>query len=408
MAKPSNIYEVKHKYTGAWIVRFKKNGVKVNKTYSFDPKLKNENGLSDREIAYQQALTWRNLEFQSITQSAVSIENTSQLTFRTLLEKYCHEVVNGLTDNEDENHKDYEKLLKDPTRGIKGKDVERIRIARILKGDLDKEKTLIDTPIVKLTRDNFIDLRKHLAGQIAPSSANRYMTIFSNILKWAKNELGSEYSWVDETLTSGQHIKVVKKRKDIPASDDLEKVLAETESPYLKIALVLGFETGARRGEIMKTEWKDVVLKRDIKKNIFPHIVFRDLKNGSPTKVVPLSTRAQKLLRTINEEERLGFLFKSEETPGETIRPRSITQAFKRARERAAKVHNDPRLLNIIFHGTRGNFITKTVQIKGMSPATVAVLSGHKDINVLLEHYYDPKSYELAQSMGYALKKRAK
>jgi len=372
MAKSSNIYEVKNKYSGAWIVRFKRNGVKVNKTYAYDPNHKDENGVPDRDTAYLEAVGWRNAEFASITRNSVSIENTTQLTLRTLLKRYLHEITNGLGKNEKETPEN----LQDKSRGIKGKDVERSRINRILKGDLDEDGTLIDTPIVKLKIDHFLALRQHLKDKLGPSSVNRYIGIFRSVLSWAKNELGSEYQWIDETLINIKSIKVVHKRKKIPGIGDLEKILAETESPYLKIALVLGFETGARRGEIMKIEWPDVVLKRDVKNGIVPHITFRDLKNGNETKVVPLSPRAQKLLNGIDEEERVGFMFKSEETQGEAIRPRSITQAFKRARKRAAKKHNDPNLMSMIFHGSRGAFITKTAHTDGISPITVAALSG--------------------------------
>lgn len=374
------VKNISHIAGKAWVVRFNKNGVKVHKTFSYALSVAN-----DREQAYQDAVAWRNAEWSSITHKSVSIENTSQLTLRSLLGEY----------------------LSFETPKKKGAEVEKIRIARILRGDLDEDKTLIDRPIIKLGRDDFYKLARHLSSltrPLKPTSINRYLAIFSSVFQYAMGK--DRYKWIkDEVgdLAAGHHIQVIHQRKIIPDLSDFELVLAETESHSLKIALVLGFETGARRGEIIKLNWADVVLDHDAKTGQYPHIIFRDLKNGAAKKTVPLSQRAQDLLNAIDEYKRQGFLFKSESDPSQTIRPRSITTAFSRSRERAAKKHGD-RFLKMIFHGTRGNFITRAAQTAGISPLDVAAMSGHKDVNVLLNHYYDPTAKDLAKKMGWEIK----
>lgn len=357
----------------SWVVRFNKNGVKVHKTFAYDPSVKN-----DRAEAYQQAVAWRNAEWLSITHKAVSIQNTSQLTLRTLLEEY----------------------VENETPKKKGAEVERIRVDRILRGDLDETKTLIDTPIVKLGRDDFSALATHLNNlkkPLSPSSINRYLAIFSSVFQYAMGK--DKYNWIKEDLAAGHHIQVIHQRKKIPTLADLELVLAETESHDLKIALVLGFETGARRSEIVKIDWADIRLG-NVEAGHYPHIIFRDLKNGSAQKIVPLSERAITLLQQIEASKRVGFLFPSKIDPYKTIAPRSITNAFRRARERAARKHGE-HFKRMIFHGARGNFITRAAQNEGITPLDVARLSGHKDINVLLNHYYDPDALALAKKMGY-------
>lgn len=374
MKQIANIREILGK---SWVVRFNKNGVKVHKTFAFDPTVKN-----DREEAQQQAIAWRNAEWSSITHKAVSIQNTSQLTLRTLLEEY----------------REFETPKK------KGAAVEKVRIDRILRGDLDKSKSLVDTLIVKLGRDDFSVLATHLSKTLAPPSVNRYLAIFSSAFQYAIGK--DKYKWIkDQTgdLAAGHHIQVTHHRKEIPVLDDLELVLAETESNHLKLALVLGFETGARRGEIVKINWADVRLEHNIETGHYPHIIYRDLKNGATQKIVPLSQRAQDLLNAIDENKRNGYLFKSGTDPDQTIQPRSITNSFRRARERAAKKHGK-RFLNMIFHGTRGNFITRAAQIPGLSPLDLAAMSGHKDVNVILNHYYDPTAKDLAKKMGWEIK----
>lgn len=374
MKQIANIREILGK---SWVVRFNKNGVKAHKTFAYDPTVKN-----DREEAQQQAIAWRNAEWSSITHKAVSIQNTSQLTLRTLLEEY--------------------REVETPKK--KGAAVEQDRVSRILRGDLDKDKVLIDTPIAKLGRDAFSNLAAHLNNLIPPlkpSSINRYLALFSSVFQYAMGK--DKYKWIKDQvgdLAAGHHIQVVHHRKEIPVLGDLELVLAETESHHLKIALVLGFETGARRGEIVKINWADISLEHNAETGHYPQIIFRDLKNGSAQKIAPLSQRAQDLLNAIEEDTRQGFLFSCDSDPGKTIQPRSITNSFRRARERAAMKHGE-RFKSIIFHGTRGNFITRAVQNNGISPLDVARLSGHKDINVLLNHYYDPSALALAKKMGY-------
>lgn len=368
-----NVSEIQGK---SWVVRFNKNGVKVHKTFAYDPSVAN-----DREQALQDAVAWRNAEWLSITHKAVSIENTSQLTLRTLLEEY----------------------LEVETPKKKGAGVEKIRIDRILRGDLDEKRTLIDTPIVKLGRDDFDNLARHLNSQtptLKPSTINRYLALFSSAFQYAMKK--DKYNWIKEDLAAGHHIPVVHQRKRIPSLEEFELILAETESHNLKTAIVLGVETGARRSELVKIKWADVRLM-NLAEDQYPHVIFRDLKNGSAQKVVPLSERAIALLQGFDEEKMEGFLFPSETNPEKTIAPRSVTNAFRRARERAAKKHGE-HFNTMIFHGTRGNFITRAAQNKNMSPLDVARLSGHKDINVLLNHYYDPSALELAEKMGYVKK----
>jgi integrase len=256
-----NIYEVKNKYSSAWYVRFNKNGVKVNKSFAFNPNVPN-----DRQAAYEDAVKWRNAEWESITHKAASIVTTTQLTLRTLLKEYLESET--------------------PKKKPSGAEIERSRINRIL-NDTDKFKALIDKPIAKLGKDNFSALSRHLidvgaerkvvagkkvdgkiptkskpAKPMSKDTANRYISLFSCVFNWAMKQ--DKYNWIEKNLAEGHHVKIERKRKAIPTSEDLDRILAESGSKYLNIALVLGFETGARRGEIMSLEWEDIELEMDL------------------------------------------------------------------------------------------------------------------------------------------------
>jgi integrase len=403
-----NIYERKNKRGGAWYIKFSLNGVIVNKSFAW------ENAIADdRQAAFEDAVAWRNLEWQSITRKGVSIAETSQLTMRDLLKEYL--------------------AVETPKKKKSGAETETYRINHLL-NSIDKALfKIVDTPIEGLGKDDFSDLSQQLitkgvsgwmvsgpkqkkngksptrlkpAKPMKPDSANRYISLFSCVYKYALSK--TKYEWIKENKALGHKIKVVHKRRPVPTTKDLEIILAETDSQYLKKALVLGFETGARLTEIMTLPWVDIGLELDLRKEIIPHIVFRDLKNKDDKKVVPLSPRARKLLTEFPEQDRYGYLFKNADAPSERIRPKSMSQAFKRARERAARTHGDDKYLSMVFHGSRGNFITKSAQIEGMSPLTLARLSGHKSLEVLLEHYYDPETRALAEALGFIKKRKTK
>ena len=179
----NGVKNISHLPGKSWVVRFNKNDVKVHKTFAYDPNI-----VNDKEQALQDAIAWRNAEWLSITHKSVSINNTSQLTLRTLLEDY----------------------LKTETPKKKGATEEESRINLILTGKLDKDETLIDTPIVKLGRDVFSKLVSHLLSRKKPlgaSSINRYLAIFSSALKYAMGK--DSYKWIrDEVgdLASGNHL----------------------------------------------------------------------------------------------------------------------------------------------------------------------------------------------------------
>ena len=403
-----NIHEVHNKHSSGWYVRFNKNGIKANETFAFNPKKP-----KDREKALEEAKSWRNDEWESITQKGVSIKNTSKLTLRSLLEEYL--------------------ATETPKKKPSGAQSEATRIKRML-NDKTVFKKIIDKPVVKLGRDVFTDLSNHLrnvgvegtvvagkkvngktptrtkpAKPMEPSTANRYLQIFSCVFKYAMKK--DAYKWIPANLAEGNNIKVIERRKSIPSTQDLDRVLAESDSKYLKLALILGFETGARRGEIMSLKWEDIKLTMNLMNNQYPHINFWGLdgsqKNQETTcKTVPLSERAYILLNSFDESERWGWLFRDNDHPNSVIKGSSISQAFKRARIRTAKKYEDDRYRSMVFHNSRGAFITLIASSGNLTPFEVASLSGHKSLNVIIKHYFDPKVTLLAKKLGFIKEKK--
>lgn len=347
-----NIYD-----TGtSFCVRFNRNGVKRNESFSYDPNIlwvdKNQPPpTGGREIALNHAIAYRTAEWGEITRKGTSIVNTSQLTVRNLLTLY----------------------LEQETPKKKGATEEKYRTEKILVEAVYKK--VLDTPIIKLKVNDFTALIEALKTIYKPYTINRILSIFSNAFKFAKEN--HDTAWV-QNLAAGLSIPIKQDRKLVSSRDDLLLIASHSESPLFQLALLLGIETGARRSEIARLHYDDVILKGKA-----PHIIFRDLKNGEAEKIVPLSPQMQSIFNGVSEKDRVGFVFKHAKNPNQPMDKHSLSTAFSRARTRAVAAHPEKKLHleQARFHASRGRFITDKAKI--VNPLTLSALSGHKDINVL-------------------------
>lgn len=393
----------------AFIVRFLRKGEKINKNFSYEPGkmvtriVKDEGGkpveetVTSRQAAKDNATTYRNAQWNALVGKGKRIEQTTQLTLRTLFQRYRLEVTLGLKREADPSPEAIKVALKDKdsTKGKKGKGPEWDRIGKILREDIFKR--VLDTPLVKLSRHDFESLRDALEkeGQMQPESINRLLSIFSGVFKFGMDQ--PEYE-VAENLAAGVRLKVKERPQlRVPRTDELELLLEKTESNSLRLALLLALETGARRGELAGLTWADVVLSGDE----YPHLAFRETKNDS-ARSVPLSPQAIKLLKAYDSKARHGWLFPSPKKPGEPITPHAISRAFKRARERLEE--DGVAVPDLRFHGARGRFITDTAQ--RVDVLHLAKVTGHKNLNVLHKRYYQPDAQQLAEKLGFTSPKK--
>lgn len=173
--------------------------------------------------------------------------------------------------------------------------------------------------------------------------------------------------------------------------EEMQRLIDATHSPTLKVLLPLAIETAMRRGEMVSVRREDVNLrKRTIK--------LHDTKNGE-SREVPLSSRAVQAIMTLKPRED-GELF--------GVSPNTVTQAFSRARKRARKLYEDecresgeipdPKLLkNLRLHDMRHEGTTKLFE-KGLNPAEVSAITGHKDMRQL-KRYTHLRAEDLAKKL---------
>lgn len=144
-------------------------------------------------------------------------------------------------------------------------------------------------------------------------------------------------------------------------------------------AMLFAIETAMRAGEICKAKWEHLNAETRIL-----HIPMS--KNGHPRNV-PLSTKAMQIINHL-------ALIKNEETDliFQLTGP-SLDANFRILKERAGLADAD-----LHFHDTRREALSRLSQ--KVEVMTLAKISGHRDIKILLNTYYAPKMEDVAKLLG--------
>lgn len=108
------------------------------------------------------------------------------------------------------------------------------------------------------------------------------------------------------------------------------------------------------------------------------HVHLPRTKNGS-ARDVPLSTRAREILDSLPEQD-----------PVFGITSAQLDALFRKARDRAC-------LVDLRFHDTRRTALTRLS--KKLDALELARVSGHKDLRILLDTYYQPTIEDLAKKL---------
>jgi integrase len=357
-----NIYLRTYPAYHAYQVKIKRGEIRLNRQFAFDPS--NE---TQQTLALTKARKYRDTENVSILLTGESALKTSLLTLKTVLPDY-----------------------KKKRAGNKGNAIELSRFDK-----LEREYPhLLTTPVQKLKREHFKAMTADMEAKgISNATINKYIAIFSGLLKFAMRMDGQE--WITN-LVEGMTQKVKHKDKRNFDHQVYKDIIANTES-ILRVAVLIGMATGMRRGEIATLQKHQIVLTGT------PHIVLVDTKNNEGRKI-PLDEKMVELFKPIVEGLKLktDYLFKSKD--GEShIEPHSISKAFARAKERLILSeeyeYTRDELQGLKFHNTRGRFAIDAV-LNGVDILTLATVGGWKTLSVLQRDYYNPSVAELAKRMG--------
>ena len=161
---------------------------------------------------------------------------------------------------------------------------------------------------------------------------------------------------------------------------------------YAAPLFILAVETAARRGELLKLDWRNVNLAAST-------ATLLDTKNGAD-RVIPLSTVAKTALQSLPRGI-AGLVF-----PIEEHRARSAFEsAVKRARrqyeaecEDAGKPPDSGYLQNLRFHDLRHEATTRLFE-RGFDMMEAASVTGHKTL-AMLKRYTHLRAEDLARKLG--------
>lgn len=219
------------------------------------------------------------------------------------------------------------------------------------------------------------DLRLKLVSE---SSVKQVINLLSSIIDLAGKEWGIPIA-ANPCLMVKRPIEA--KGRDRRFNDGEEVRLFEacelSEARHELVPIVrLALETGARQGELLKLQWKDVSLERCTARLL-------DTKNGED-RTIPLSSVAVAVLKSMPRNIS-GKVF------GRWSGGEALNKAFKVACMRAG-------IEGLRFHDLRHEAVSRLFE-KGLNPMEAAAVSGHKTL-AMLKRYTHLKAEDLAKKLG--------
>lgn len=251
-----------------------------------------------------------------------------------------------------------------------GKRWELIRLDKILR-NLD----FADRDLGKVSAADIARWRDSMSG-LATSSARREY----GLLRAVFTICVKEWAWLKDSPFRGIIPPAEGHARTRRISDAETEAIAsalgyvrgsrpETASQFVACAFLWALETAMRQGEILS-------LTRD---QITGPVAFLPrTKNGEP-RFVPLSSAALALLALLPAE---GYLFPVANGTADTL--------FRKARENAG-------LLDLHFHDSRREAASRLA--KKVDVMTLAKITGHKDVKLLLRVYYAPDMAAVAATL---------
>lgn len=249
-----------------------------------------------------------------------------------------------------------------PTK--RGKRWEDVRIKAFRSGLPFVQKRIADvTPdMIGKWRD------ARLASGLKPATVTREMILLSSVFQTAR----IEWRWISSNpLREVRKPVGTKPRKRVISGDEVDVLCAalgyqggdpQTASERVAVALLVALETAMRAGELCSLTADQMHLDQ--------RYVHLDMTKNGDERDVPLSAEAVRLLKLVPD----GF----------GLRPSVLDALFRRARDTAAQ--NYPELASVHFHDSRR---TATIALaKKLDVMTLAKMTGHKDLKILLATYY--------------------
>lgn len=208
------------------------------------------------------------------------------------------------------------------------------------------------------------------ASEAKPATVNREIALLKTMFN-----LAIRWGYADKNPVLG--LKMLREdnlTQRVLSPEEEARLLEVSKEPYRSF-IVLGLNTGLRRGELLDLRWEDVSLP-------FGQLVVRRSKGGEPRKV-PLNRPSQEVLRKLRPKE-TGRVFPEGEI-------RALDHHFREARLKA-------RIQGLRIHDLRHTFASRLVA-RGADLVTVKDLLGHSVILTTMRYAYSRAHKQAVESL---------
>jgi integrase len=224
--------------------------------------------------------------------------------------------------------------------------------------------------VISAARKHLLNTPDRFGKPRSNSTANRYMTTLSVLLRVATNEWRlMPYN----PLSNFQKLKEPPGRDRFLNESEIERLLKacqESSSENLYLIVLMALCTGMRKGEITNLQWKDIDFNEEV-------IKLERTKNGDK-RYVPLKNPILALLKkraTSTGVFPQGYIFRSKHANA----PINFRKAWEQALIHAG-------INNFVFHSLRATCVTYLSKL-GYSLHLIAKIVGHREISTTYTRY---------------------
>ncbi|MEO8648539.1 MAG: site-specific integrase, partial [Acidobacteriota bacterium] len=246
-------------------------------------------------------------------------------------------------------------------------DLDRYKVWRLEQGDRRGEKGKREAnernPVKISTANRGLAILKHLLIEAHDAGLTA-----KNVTKGSKAIDADAETAKTRTLTDAEEMRLLAscaKRRTIEYKRKGKTLTAaiDANNPHLKAMILLGLDSGMRRGEILTLEWQDIDFDADIIRILGTHTKTQKKRS------VPMTKRTIAELLALPNFGTDGKIFPFND--------------FKRSWATALRVAG---IEGLTFHDLRRTFVTR-LQTGGVSIGIAAELAGHSRLETTQRHY---------------------
>jgi integrase len=249
----------------------------------------------------------------------------------------------------------------------------RWEVVRLKK--IEREIDFADRLMSEVSKADISAWKLTLLETLKTSSARREYGVLRQVFSHARDEWGylkvSPFDTVDPPAAG-------RPRKRRATDKEIDAIISAlgyergtkptTAQHYIALAMLLAVETAMRQGEILSLDEGSWLKEK--------RIIHLDRTKNGDERDIPLSTRAIAVL---------------ELAPTFPVAAGTFDVLFRRARTKAG-------LLDLHFHDLRREATSRLA--KKLDPMTLAKMTGHRQLNVLISTYYAPDMSQFADALG--------